>query len=167
MKISGLLAGFAVIIMMISCNNHKARFLDLNSDKYIEVTKDSVTGQMVNSKTGVPVDVYVDTKTHDTVYGATGETVNGRVYKNAEGQWLVKPEADQYKAKSEGENTAKVKAEGDEFKYKDGDYTIKKGSDGDIKIENGKTQTKINGKTGERTVKKDHNITDKVKNIFH
>jgi hypothetical protein len=35
-----------------------------------------------------------------------------------------------------------------------------------VKIENGNTQTKIDGKTGERKVKKDKNLTDKVKKIF-
>ena len=166
MKISGFLAGFAVIMLMVSCK-HNARFLDLYSNKYVDVKKDSITGQMVNAKTGVPVEVYVDTKTHDTVYGATGETVNGRVYKSSEGQWLIKPEGDEYKEKSEGENSAKIKIEGDKYKYKDGNYTIKKKTDGDIKIENGRTQTKIDGKTGERTVKKDHNFADKVKKILN
>lgn len=166
MKISVFLAGFSVIMITVSCNQ-KARYLDLNSNKYIDVKKDSTTGQMVNAKTGVPVDVYVDTKMHDTIYGATGETINGRVYKNAEGQWAVKSEGDEYKAKSEGANAAKVKVEGDKYKYKNGDYTIKKESDGDIKIENGSTETKIDGRTGKRTVKKDHNITTTVKKIFH
>jgi len=158
--------GFSFIMLTISCN-HSSRFLDLSTNKYVDVKKDSITGQMVNAKTGVPVEMYVDTKTHDTVYGPTGETVNGRVYKNSEGQWAVKLNDEEYKAKSEGENSAKVKVEGDEYKYKNGNYTIKKESDGDIKIENGNTETKIDGKTGERTVKKDHNITGKVKKILH
>lgn len=166
MKVSVLPVGFSLIILAISCN-HTPKFLDLSTNKYIDVRKDSTTGQMVNAKTGVPVEMYVDTKTRDTVYGPTGETVNGRVYKSPEGQWAVKWNGEEYKAKSEGENSAKLKVDGDEYKYKNGDYTIKKESDGDIKIENGTTETKIDGKTGERTVKKDHNITKKVKKIFH
>jgi hypothetical protein len=56
---------------------------------------------------------------------------------------------------------------GDEYKKKKGNYSIKKEGDGDVKIENGNTQVKIDGKTGERKVKKDKNITDRVKKIFH
>jgi hypothetical protein len=122
---------------------------------------------MVNSKTGEPVDVYVDTKNHDTIYGATGEIVNGKVYKTNEGKWVVKMDGDEYKAKSESENSAKVKVEGDEYKSKNGNYTVKRKGDGDVKIENGRTQVKVDGKTGERKVKKDRNITDRVKKIFH
>ena len=159
-----LLAG---IIAICSCNNRQSRYLDLNSNEYISLKKDSVSGYMMNKRTGEPVDVYVDTKTHDTVYGVTGEIVNGRVHKTDEGKWVVKMNGDEYKAKSESENSAKVKIEGDEYKSKDGSYTVKREGDGDIKIENGNTQVKIDGKTGERKVKKDRNITDKVKKIFN
>jgi len=151
-------------MMAVSCNHNK-RFLDLSTNKYVDVRKDTTTGQMVNAKTGVPVEMYVDTKTHDTVYGTTGETVNGRIYKNPEGQWAVKLDGEEYKTKSEAET--KVKVEGNEYKYKNRNYSIKKESDGDIKIENGNTETKIDGKTGERTVKKDHNITGKATKILH
>ena len=159
-----LLAG---IIVIWSCNNPQSRYLDLNSNEYISLKKDSVSGYMMNKRTGEPVDVYVDTKTHDTVYGVTGEIVNGRVHKTDEGKWVVKMNGDEYKAKSESENSAKVKIEGDEYKSKDGSYTVKREGDGDVKIENGNTQVKIDGKTGERKVKKDRNITDKVKKIFN
>lgn len=113
------------------------------------------------------MDVYVDTKTHDTVNGVTGEIVNGRIHKTDEGKWIVKADGDEFKAKSESENSAKVKVEGDELKAKDENYSVKREGDGDVKIENGNTQVKIDGKTGERKVKKDKNITDKVKKIFH
>jgi hypothetical protein len=96
----------------------------------------------------------------------TGEIVNGRVYKTEGGKWIVKQDGDEYKAKSESENSAKIKREGDEYKAKNGNYTVKTEGDGDVKIENGKTQTKIDGKTGERKVKKDRNVTDKVKKVF-
>ena len=76
-------------------------------------------------------------------------------------------EGDEYKAKSESENSAKVKVEGGEYKSKTGNYTLKRERDDDVKIENGNTQIKIDGKTGERKVKKDKNITDRVKKIFH
>jgi hypothetical protein len=154
-----------MVALIVSCNSN-GRYLDLNTNKYIDVRKDSTSGYMVNSKTGEPVDVYVDAKTHDTIYGMTGEIVNGRIHKTGEGEWIVKAKGDEYKAKSESDNSATVEREDDEYKTKDGNYTIKKEGSGDVKMENGKTQIKIDGKTGERKVKKDKNITDKVKNVF-
>jgi hypothetical protein len=154
----------AIAVLMSSCQNAQSRYLDLSTNKYVSLKKDSVSGYMMNSKTGEPVDMYVDTKTHDTIYGMTGEIVNGKIHKT-DGKWIVKMDGDEYKQKSEAENSAKAKIEYDEYKAKDRNYTVKKG-DGDVKIESGNTQVKIDGKTGERKVKKDKNITGKVKKIF-
>jgi hypothetical protein len=165
MKMKFVLLNLAVVLSVISCNTNE-RYLDLNTNNYLDLKKDSTSGYMVDSKTGEPVDIFVDTKTQDTIYGMTGEIVNGRVYKTEGGKWIVKQDGDEYKAKSESENSAKIKREGDEYKAKNGNYTVKTEGDGDVKIENGKTQTKIDGKTGERKVKKDRNVTDKVKKVF-
>ena len=165
-------AGFYLVSLIsvagfCSCNHTPSRYLDLSTNEYINLKKDSTNGMLINSKTGEPVDFYVDTKTHDTIYGQTGEIVNGRVQKTDEGKWIVKADGNEFKAKSESENSAKVKMERGDLKAKDGNYTIKRDKDGDVKIENGRRQVKIDGKTGKRKVKKDRNITDKVKNIFH
>jgi hypothetical protein len=165
MKTKFFLFNSIILWGLCSCNTNE-RYLDLTTDAYVDLKKDSTSGYMVNTKTGEPVDVYVDTKTRDTIYGVTGEVVNGRIQQTDEGKWVVKAEGDDFKTKSESENSAKIKAEGDEYKAKDGNYTIKREGDGDVKIENGNTQTKIDGKTGERKVKKDKNLTDKVKKIF-
>jgi hypothetical protein len=157
MKMKFVLLNLAVVLSVISCNTNE-RYLDLNTNNYLDLKKDSTSGYMVDSKTGEPVDIFVDTKTQDTIYGMTGEIVNGRVYKTEGGKWIVKQDGDEYKAKSESENSAKIKREGDEYKAKNGNYTVKTEGDGDVKIENGKTQTKIDGKTGERKVKKDRNV---------
>lgn len=162
-----LLLNVLIIAVMYACNYSAPRYLDLSTNKPVDVKKDTVSGYMINSRTGEPVDLYVDTKTHDTIYGQTGEIVNGRVYKAEDGKWIVKADGDEYKAKSESENSAKVKIDDDKMKWKEGNYTVKEKSDGDIKIENGRTQVKIDGKTGQRKVKKDKNITDKAKKIFH
>jgi hypothetical protein len=158
--------GFTMVLIS-SCQDSQSRYLDLNTNKSVTLRKDSVSGYMMNSKTGEPVDVYVNKKTHDTINGITGEIVNGRVHRTEEGKWVIKMEGDEYKAKSESENSAKVKVEGGEYKSKTGNYTLKRERDDDVKIENGNTQIKIDGKTGERKVKKDKNITDRVKKIFH
>jgi hypothetical protein len=161
---------FALFVMLAAstvcaCNRNE-RYLDLNTNQYVDLKKDSTSGYMLNSKSGEPVDFFLDTKTHDSIFGMTGEVVNGRIHKSIDGKWIVKLDEDEFKAKSESENSAKVKMEGDEYKSKKGNYSVKREGDGDIKIENGKTQTKIDGKTDERKVKKDKNIGDKVKKIF-
>jgi hypothetical protein len=159
------LSGLTMIMMACNHSATESRYLDLNSGNYVELQKDSSSGEMVEVTTHKPVSLYVDTKTHDTIYGHTGEVVNGKVYKTDSGNWEVKGEGDEYKAKSD--DGTKIKSEGEETKLKDGEYTVKTDGDGDVKIENGKTQTKIDGKTGEVKTKKDHNITNKVKKIFH
>lgn len=162
----GFLAGVVALSVLYACNGSQTRYLDLNTNEYVELQKDSANGLMVNAATGKPVNIYVDTETNDTIYGRTGEVVNGKVHKSAEGQWVVKIDGDEYKAKSESENSAKIKMEGEEYKSKNGNYTIKREGDGDVKIENGTRQIKIDGETGERKVKKDRNITGKVKKII-
>ena len=165
MKTKFFLIALVVVGTIFSCRDSETRYLDLNSNEYVELKEDNETGLMVNAETGSPVDIYVDTKTDDTVYGRTGEVVNGKVFRTEAGQWVVKIDGDEFKAKSESDNSAKIKMEGEEYKMKNENYTIKREGDGDVKIENGSTQTKIDGETGERKVKKDKNLTDKVKNI--
>ena len=166
MKLQMRLFGFGIVIILSSCRNN-GRYLDLSTNEHIAVKKDTTSGYIMNKKTGEPVDFYVDTKTHDTVYGVTGEIVNGRVHKSEEGRWLLNPNDSEFKERSESENSAKLKVGGGNYKAKTGSYTVKKDKNGDVKIENGKTQVKVAGKTGQRKVKKDSNITDKVKKIFH
>lgn len=166
-----------------ACNQRQERYLDLTRNDYLELKQDGKTGQMVNAETGEPVNLYVDTKTDDTIYVFDGEkeVVNGKVRQSEDGVWMVKADGGEYKAisengakikregrqyKYESATGAKEKIEGDEYKYKNGNTTIKRDSDGDVKIENGRTQTKIDGKTGEVKTKKDKNVTNKVKNIF-
>jgi hypothetical protein len=162
-----IMAGFVGLIT--ACNHNEPRYLDLSTGENVDLVKNDTSGVMVNSTTRKPVKIYVDTKTHDTIFGSTGKVINGHVVKTSEGDytydgWNVKQDGDEYKAKSGDE---KIKMEGDEGKLKDGSYTRKVEGDGDVKIETGSKQIKIDGETGERKVKKDKNITDKVKKIFH
>jgi hypothetical protein len=164
MKMKVILTGFTAAFAVAACNHSENRYLDLNTGEPISVKTDSTTGYMVNETTGKPLSVYVDTKNNDTISGRTGTVVNGRVIKTSDGKWEVKGEGEELKAKS---GDAKIKSEGDETKVKDGSYTAKREGDGDVKIETGSKTIKVDGKTGERKVKKDHNITDKVKKVFH
>lgn len=125
-----LMLSLSATIIFTSCKQE--RYLDLTAGKYIEVEKDEKTGRMVNSETHDPVYIYVDTKTNDTIYGASGKVINGYVVKTSDGKY-----------KYDGD---------DEYKIKDGDY--KKKVDGDeVKIKDGDTKIKI--EDGEKKVKKD------------
>ncbi|HWJ91708.1 MAG TPA: hypothetical protein VNR87_11390 [Flavisolibacter sp.] len=164
MKMKIFLTGLSAALTLAACNHSENRYLDLNTGEPIGVRKDTTTGFMVNETTGKPVAVYVDTRTRDTISGRTGTVVNGRLIKTSNGTWEVKGEDEELKAKS---GDAKIKTEDDEKKVKDGSFTSKREGDGDVKIETGSKTIKVDGKTGERKVKKDHNITDKVKKVFH
>jgi hypothetical protein len=163
MKQMFLLAGF-ISALSISCNSNRERYLDLNSGSYVDMKTDSTSGLLVNEKTGAPVELYVDTHTHDTIYGSTGKVVNGHVSHTESGKWVVKEDGDEFKAVNGDE---KIKVEDGDVKTKDGSATRKVDKDGDVKIETGDKTIKIVGKTGERKVKKDHNLTDKVKKVIH
>ena len=153
MKAQVWLLGLAMVMIFSSCKN-KGRYLDLSTNEHIAVKKDTLSGYLMNKKTGEPVDFYVDTKTHDTVYGPTGEIVNGRLHKSEEGKWILKPNVSEFKAKSESENSAKLKAEEGDYKVTQGNITVKKDQNGNVKIKNGTTKVKIDGKTGKQTVKR-------------
>ena len=160
-------AVFAFMMFLVSCES-EGRYIDLESGNRVEVEKDAETGYMVNAETRKPLYIYVDTKSKDTLYGRTGDVVNGKVslnngkweydadgdFKYTDGDYQLKVEADgDYKIK-EGDYKKKVDADGD-YKIKDGDYKKKVDADGDIKIKDGETKIKIDGETGEKKVKND------------
>jgi len=123
------LASISASLFFTACK--QGRYYDLTAGKYIEVEKDD-SGRIVNSETHEPVYMYVDTKTNDTIYGASGKVINGYIVKTEDGKY-----------KYEGD---------DEYKIKYGDY--KKKVDGDeVKIKDGDTKIKI--EDGEKKVKKD------------
>jgi hypothetical protein len=119
MKQSLILFTISVCTMFISCS--KGRYVNLVSGEQISVERDKSTGLMVDNKTHKPVYMYVDTKTHDTILGATGEVINGRIVKTEDGKFKYDGE-DEYKLKS---GDYKKKVDGDEVKIKNGDRKIK------------------------------------------
>jgi hypothetical protein len=132
-----LLMSFACFI---GCND-KETYVDLETGKTITVVKDSTTGYMINADTREPVGIYVNNKTHDTIYGRTGKVINNMVIKTPDGKFTY-----------QDENDVKVKVEGDGSG--DGDYKKKVEKDGDIKIKDGDTKIKIEA-DGDKKVKKD------------
>jgi hypothetical protein len=132
--------GTLIIAGATGCKDQNAEYVDPNTGKSLTLMKDASTGLMVDAETKKPVYMYVDTEKNDTIYGETGKIINGHVVL----------EDGKYKYAD-----YKVKAEDDDYKLKDGDYKLKVEKDGDKKIKNGETTTKIDGETGEAKVKKD------------
>ncbi|HEX7845817.1 MAG TPA: hypothetical protein VF476_08475 [Chitinophagaceae bacterium] len=124
----------AGVFIAASCSNEKGRYVDLRTGETIDVKKDDETGRWVNAETKKPVYIYVDTRKDDTIYGRTGEVINGHVVKSNNVYWYEMDE---------------------EYKVKSGDYKMKVEDDGDIKIKTDDKKVKIDGKTGERKEKND------------
>lgn len=128
------IAGLVTMSLWTGCKPQD-RYLDLNTGDRVDLEKDSSSGLMVRTDTKKPVEIYVDTKTNDTIYAPTGKVINGHVVKL--GEWKYKYD-DEYMIKND-----------------DADYKKKVEKDGDIKIKDGDTKIKIDGETGERKTKKD------------
>jgi hypothetical protein len=121
-----VMVGLAAGLFLTACKEH--RYKDLTSGAYVDLEKDE-SGKLVDKNTHKPVYIYVDTKTHDTIYGATGEVINGYVVKTGDGKYKYENN-DGYEEKS---GDYKIKREGDEVKIKDGDKKIKI-EDGEKKV---------------------------------
>ena len=135
-SIIAAIAGLVTMSLLTGCKPQD-RYLDLNTGDRVELEKDSSSGLMVRTDTKKPVEIYVDTKTNDTIYAPTGKVINGHVVKL--GEWKYKYDDDgEYKIKND-----------------EADYKKKVEKDGDIKIKDGDTKIKIDGETGERKTKKD------------
>jgi hypothetical protein len=55
------------------------KYLDLRTKKEVVVKIDTVKGEVVNSETDEPIDLFVEPTTHDTIYGQTGTVVNNYI----------------------------------------------------------------------------------------
>lgn len=142
-KIKIVLVAGLLMAISFSCTDNKDRYIDLSTGQPIELVKDESTGLMVHESTKKPVYIYVDTKNNDTIYGKTGQVINGLVVKAENNKYVF-----------EGDEKLKIDDDGS-VKYKDDDYKMKMEKDGDIKIKDGDKKVKIDGETGERKVKND------------
>lgn len=136
--------------VMMGCDND-ARYVDPNTGEALNL-KENENGLLVDAETGESVDIYVDTRSNDTINGRTGKVINGSIRKNDAGVYIYEDESSNA-AKS---GDVKVKAEDGEYKIKDGDYKKEVEKDGDVTIKDGDTKIKVDGETGERKVKKDN-----------
>src|SRR3981189_313128 len=132
-KLSFLLLPFLGMLVWTACQNARGSYIDLSTGERIKLEKDEQTGRMINAETKKPVYIYVNSNSHDTIYGKTGAVINGHVIKAEDGTY-----------KYDEDYTAK----------RDDDYVKKIDEDGDVKIKTGDKKIKIDGKTGERKTKK-------------
>lgn len=162
-----ILLGSAILFGALahySCNKANARYIDLETGEAVELKEDKETGLMVDEESGEPIKIYVDTKRRDTIWGLTGEVINGKLVQAEAGKWKYEGEDGEYKAEREKDGDYKIKAGEDvKVKYDDGEYKIKHGEhykkevekDGDVTIKDGNRKIKIDGETGKRKVKVD------------
>lgn len=118
-----MIASVATCIVLTGCKQQ--RYYDLTAGRYVELKKDEGTGLMVRTDTHEPVEIYVDTRTNDTIYGLTGKVINGYIVKTSDGKY--KFDNEEYKLKN---GDYKEKIEGDEAKIKTGDTKVKTDEDG-------------------------------------
>lgn len=122
--------------LFIACSDTKDRYIDLRTGKPVNLVKDSESGIWVDETTKKPVYIYVDTKKNDTIYGKTGEVINGAVIRNNDNEYVYEKDFHPYEVKGD-------------------DYKVEVEKDGDIKIKDGDSKIKIDGETGEKKVKHD------------
>ena len=131
------LSMIAFLLVLISCKDRTgAEYYDLNSGKSVKLVKDENTGIMVDADTRQPVYICVNMETKDTIYGVTGEVINGQVVKLEDGKYKY------------GDLKIKQDEDGD-FKLKDGDYKKKIDADGDTKTKDGDATRKAGSDDGE------------------
>ena len=137
MKHALFLSLAASILVLTNCKNRaEGEYYDLNRGKTVKLVKDENTGMMVDADTRQPVYIYVNTETKDTIYGVTGEVINGKVVKLEDGKYKY------------GDLKIKQDEDGD-FKLKDEDYKKKIDADGDIKTKDGDATKKADSDDGE------------------
>ncbi len=126
------------IVVLAACNSNKAKYEDLATGEKIYIIKEPQTGMAIDSVSQKPVMFYVDLDTKDTINGTTGDVVNNKIVKDAEGKYeMVKSKSnlEQQIDEMKSEDGVKIK------QGKNGDYKIKT-DDKKIKIEDGKVEIK-------------------------
>jgi hypothetical protein len=135
-KVIKLALVISPIVVLASCNSNKAKYEDLSTGEKVYIIKDSKTGMAMDSITQKPVMYYVDLDTKDTISGKTGNIVNNKIVKDADGNYeMAKSNLEQQIDEMKSEDGVKIK------QSKNGDYKIKT-DDKKIKIEDGKVEIK-------------------------
>jgi hypothetical protein len=134
MSINGF-GAFLLVIALLACSGKKEKsYVDLRSGQKITVEKDEATGYMINPETKKNVYLYVDPENRDTFYGRTGKIVNNKISRSDNGLFIYSGD--------------------DEYVYENGDYKLKIGEDGDVKLKDGDSKLKVEA-DGDKKVKRD------------
>ena len=115
-------------VYFTACDN-KDKYVDLETGKTINVEKYASTGYMINAETKKPVDIYVNTATHDTIYGRTGKVINNQVVRHSDGRFTYEADVEV----NANDEKMKVQDDGD-IKIKDEDTKVKIEEDGETKV---------------------------------
>jgi hypothetical protein len=141
----------------------QASYVNLSTGEPVSIVKDEDKGYYVYSDTKQPVEkdvFFVDVNRRDTLYGSKGVVVNSAIIRSDSGNWslneeMIERNGDDITIKT---TDGKLKIDGDEMKYKEGD-DVKTKVDGDeSKSKSGDAKTKVDGaemktKTPETKVK--------------
>jgi hypothetical protein len=155
-KLSYAIVALAALVQ--SCNTSDNRYIDLNTGKTVHLEKEASSGLLVDTATKKHVKLYVDTKSGDTIWGRTGEVVNGKVHriKRDNGEYTFTYGDDRSADEPKSERSSGTDQHDGEHKVKNGDYKKEVEKDGDVIIKDGNKKIKIDGETGERKVKYDN-----------
>lgn len=141
---------FSIAVMAFFATKLNAQYVDLSTGKTVTLVKHNGNGMMYSTETQRPVNIYINPSTSDTFYGRTGEVINGKVVRKANGYSYAGDNAYIYK---DGEFQVKTEADSAGYKkvfQKDGDVKVKYNNykrkeevDGDVKVKEGGAKTKI------------------------
>jgi hypothetical protein len=159
------MAGILLVPTFIACNSNtndnattdsvetemsasEASYVNLSTGEPVTIIRDTEKDQYIYSETKQPIErdlFFVDVNTRDTLYGTSGVVVNNAVIKSPAGTWtlnesMVERDGDEIKIKTD---STKMKIDGDEMKYKEGDGSKVKvdGDESKTKTPDSKTKT--------------------------
>jgi hypothetical protein len=126
-----------------------ASYVRLDSGEPVTVVKDE-SGQYVYSDSRRPIEkdlMFVDVSTNDTLYGPKGVVVNNALIKSDAGSWSLNESMVDRNGEEITIKTAdgKLKIDGDEMKYKEGDDVKTKVDGNESKSKSGDAKTKVDG----------------------
>jgi hypothetical protein len=127
-----------------------ASYVNLSTGDPVTIVKDEGQGVYVYSDTKKPIErdiFFVDVNSRDTLYGTKGVVVNNAIIKSDVGAWtlnesMVERDGDEIKIKTAD---GKLKIDGDEIKYKEGEEVKTKVDGDETKTKTGDSKTKTDG----------------------
>lgn len=150
MKKNIFLAFFVASLVLLSVKSN-AQFIDLSTGRTITLTKHLGNGMMYNTENSRPVYLYINAATNDTIYGRTGEVVNGKLHRNKQGRFVYDGDTYVY---INGDYQLRTEANSYDKKIfdRDGDVILKSDNrkmkteiDGDVKRKNNEAKRKVEG----------------------